>query len=191
MVASKKPPSFEDLLARDDADRLEIVGGEIVEKAMPSAEHSETETKLAEVCAPFNRRTGGRNPGGWWIRIEIHVGYDGGETYCHDAAGWRRDRVPERPTGWPVRVRPDWVCEIVSPKHEKHDLVVKPGALHRAAVPHYWVIDPVEKILLVHRWSPEGYTVVLRAAAGDTIRAEPFELLELRVDRLFGEDDDD
>ncbi len=63
--------------------------------------------------------------------------------------------------------------------------------LHRAEVPHYWILDPDEKILPVHRWSPDGYTVVQRAAAGETVRAEPFDAIELRVGMLFDDDDDD
>jgi Uma2 family endonuclease len=191
VASSRRPATFEDLLARGDADRLEIIGGEIVEKAAPSPEHSFAEIKLGVAVDPFNRRPGSRGPGGWWIFTEIHVGYPGGEIYCHDAAGWRRDRVSERPTGWPVRIRPDWVCEIVSPKHERNDLVVKPRVLHGAEVPHYWILDPDERILLVHRWSPDGYVVVQRAAAGETVRAEPFDAIELRVSTLFGDDEDD
>jgi Uma2 family endonuclease len=191
MVApSRKPASLEDLLARDDADRLEIIGGEIIEKAMPSWGHSLTENSLAVAVGPFRGRPGSRGPGGWWILTEIHVGYPGGEIYCHDSAGWRRDRVPERPAEWPVRIRPDWVCEILSPKHERNDLVAKPRVLHRAEVPHYWILDPDERILLVHRWSLDGYTVVQRAAAGETVRAEPFDAIELRVGMLFGDDED-
>jgi Uma2 family endonuclease len=192
MVApQRRLATFEDLIGRDDADRLEIIGGEIVEKAAPSWAHGLTENKLAAAIDPFNRRPGSRGPGGWWILTEIHVGYPRGEVYCHDTAGWRRDRVPERPAEWPVRIRPDWVCEIVSPKHERTDLVVKPRVLHGAEVPHYWILDPDERILLVHRWSREGYIVVQRAAAGETIRAEPFEAVELRVGVLFGDDEDD
>ena len=192
MVApQRRPATVEDLVGRGDADRLEIIGGEIVEKAAPSWAHGVTENKLAVAVDPFNRRPGGRGPGGWWILTEIHVGYPRGEVYCHDTAGWRRDRVPARPAEWPVRVRPDWVCEIVSPRHERTDLVVKPRVLHGAEVPHYWVLDPEERILLVHRWSREGYIVVQRAAAGETVRAEPFEAIELRVGVLFGDDDDD
>ena len=99
--------TFEDLAARDDPDRLEIVDGVIVEKAAPSMEHSWAETKLVAATDPFNRKPGSRGPGGWWIVTEIHVEYPRGEVYCHDVAGWRRDRVPVRPTGWPIRVRPD------------------------------------------------------------------------------------
>jgi Uma2 family endonuclease len=188
---SRRWATLEDLAACDDPGRRELIGGEIVEKAAPSADHSWSETRLVEAVGPFNRKPGARGPGGWWIFTEIHVAYPGGEVYCHDAGGWRRERVPVRPTGWPVRLRPDWVCEIVSPKHEKQDLVVKPRVLHAAEVPHYWVVDPEEQILLVHRWSPDGYIVVQRAAAGETVRAEPFDAIELRVGMLFGDEDDD
>jgi Uma2 family endonuclease len=187
----RKPATFEDLMARADPDRLEIIGGEIVEKVSLSPRQSRAEVKLAVAVDPFNRKPGSRGPGGWWIFTEIHVGYASGEIYCHDTAGWRRDRVPIEPTEWPVRIRPHWVCEIGSPKHERRDLVDKPRVLHAAEVPHYWILDPDEKILLVHRWSPDGYTVVQRAAAGETVRAEPFEAIELRVAALFGDDGHD
>jgi Uma2 family endonuclease len=83
--------------------------------------------------------------------------------------------------------RPDWACEILSDR--KRDLVIKPSTLHVAQVPHYWVLDANEKLLFVHRWSRDGYVVVLRAAAGDTVRAEPFDAIEIRVGELFGDDE--
>jgi Uma2 family endonuclease len=187
----RKPATLDELVARGDTDRLEIIGGEIVEKAMPSPAHASVEFQLGAVIGPFNRKPGPKGPGGWWLFTEIHVGYPSGEIYCHDAAGWRRERATVRPAEWPVRLRPDWVCEIVSPKHEKQDLVVKPRELHAAEVPHYWVLDPDERILLVHRWSREGYIVVQRGAAGEKIRAEPFDALEISVAELFGDDDDE
>lgn len=192
MVAhAPKMATFEDLDAHENSDRLELIGGEIVEKAMPSPPHSYAEGKLCVAIDPFNRRPGSKGPGGWWIGPEIHVGYPSGDVYCHDIAGWRRDRLTARPAGWPVQVRPDWVCEIVSPKHEKTDFVTKPRVLHQAEVPHYWVLDPDTRLLLVHRWSREGYIVVQRAAAGETVRAEPFDALELRVSVMLGDDDDE
>ena len=81
--------------------------------------------------------------------------------------------------------------ETIAARHERNDLVVKPRVLHGAEVPHYWILDPDERILLVHRWSPDGYVVVQRAAAGETVRAEPFDRIELAVSALFGDDDDE
>lgn len=48
-----------------------------------------------------------------------------------------------------------------------------------------------ERILLVHRWSHDGYTVVQRAAACEAIRAEPFDAIERRVGVLFGDEDEE
>jgi Uma2 family endonuclease len=186
-----RPATSADLGEIRDHDRLEIIGGVIVEKAAPSPEHSFAESRLGGVLHGFNRRPGARGPGGWWILTEIHVEYGSGEVFCHDAAGWRRDRSPERPTGWPVKLRPDWVCEIISPKHERQDLVVKPRVLHVAEVPHYWAVHPEEKMLLVHRWAVAGYTVVLAATSGDRVRAEPFDAIELDVSELFGDEVDE
>lgn len=182
--------TFEDLLALEDPDRVEIIDGALVQKAMPSVAHSRSQSKVIVELDDFNRRRG-RRPGGWWLLPEIHVEYQSHQTYCHDVAGWRRDRVPEMAPGWPVKIRPDWVCEIVSPSHEKHDMVDKPKVLHAAEVPHVWLVNPEEKMLLVQRWSPAGYTTVLAASSGQTVRAEPFEEIEIRVGVLFGEPDDD
>lgn len=63
--------------------------------------------------------------------------------------------------------------------------------MHAAEVPHYWILDAQEKLLIVHRFSPDGYTMVLSAGADETVRAEPFDAVELRVAVLFGDDDDD
>ena len=189
MPTAVRLATLEDLEALDDPDRVEIIDGALVQKAMPSVAHSRSQTQIILKLGDFNRRHG-RQPGGWWLLTEIHVEYQDRQIHCHDIAGWRRDRVPEMPSGWPVKIRPDWVCEIVSPTHEKRDMVDKPKVLHAAEVPHLWLLNPEEKMLLVQRWSPAGYTTILAASSGQTVRAEPFELIELRVSVLFGEEED-
>jgi Uma2 family endonuclease len=183
--------SFADLAARPERDRLEIIHGAIIERAVPSAEHSTGSAKLGEITGPFNRRPGSRGPGGWWIHVEVHVEHQPHELCCHDAAGWRRDRVPDRPRGWPVRSRPDWLCEIASPSHENNDFIDKLGILHRAEVPHYWILHPEQKMLIVHRWSRDGYVAILTATSGQVVRAEPFDAIEIAVGELFGDEPDD
>lgn len=189
-VATPKPTlaTFADLAVHAHPERLEIIHGAIVERAMPSAEHSIGSAKLGAVTDPFNRRPGARGPGGWWIHVEVHVEHAPHELCCHDAAGWRRDRVPLRPSGWPVRIRPDWVCEIASPNHEKDDFVEKLGILQRAEVPHYWILHPEARMLIVHRWSREGYVTILSATSGQRVRAEPFDAIEIDVGELFGDE---
>ncbi len=54
------------------------------------------------------------------------------DVYRPDLAGWRREAVPNRPTGFPIRLVPDWVCEVVSPGNAQHDLTLKRRAYHAA-----------------------------------------------------------
>jgi Uma2 family endonuclease len=87
-----------------------------------------------------------------------------------------------------VRIRPDWVCEIVSPDNANHDTVRKLRLYHRVAIPYYWLVDPRDCTLAVMRWSDAGYVTLIRAERGETVRAEPFEAIELSVGTLFGDD---
>jgi Uma2 family endonuclease len=87
-------------------------------------------------------------------------------------------------------LRPDWVCEVLS-TNRRNDLIKKKRVYHRHEVPHYWVIDPEDETLSVYRWAPEGYIELLAAERSETVRAEPFEAVPLRVGVLFGDDEDD
>jgi Uma2 family endonuclease len=114
-----------------------------------------------------------------------------GRGYRPDIAGWRRDRVPAPMKDRPVTLRPDWVCEVVSESNRTVDTVTKLRRYHQAGVPHYWILDQVDRTLTVHRHTLDGYLVALRASADEHVRAEPFEAIELQVAVLLGGDPDD
>jgi Uma2 family endonuclease len=95
------------------------------------------------------------------------------------------------PSGTPIHDRPDWICEILSPSNARDDQVTKFETYRRAGVPHYWIVDPTFHTLRVHRWTSEGYLVVLTAQAGERFPAEPFDAIELKAGVLFGDDPDE
>lgn len=117
--------------ARDEGRAVELIDGEIVEKAAPTFEHGTAQTKLGEAR--------------------------------HDAVGFRRDLHVSRPTGMPVTVRPDWVCEVLSASTARKDLVNKQRTMHAHQVPHYWLVDPESEVVTVLRWSEAGYVQALTA----------------------------
>jgi Uma2 family endonuclease len=189
-VTAARKMTVDDLFALGDDTRNELVHGEIVERAAPNWPHNSTQAAVYQWSARrFDRMRGERWPGGWWIAPEMHVFYSAHDTFCHDVAGWRRDRVAEMPRAL-MRIRPDWVCEVLSPTHRKRDLVEKLGVLHTAGVPDYWVVDEQDRTLFLYQHMAEGY-VMHAASAGDVIRARPFEALELRVAVLFRDEDDE
>lgn len=62
-------------------------------------------------------------------------------------------------------LRPDWVCEIISPSNARTNRVEKLRAYHRNEVPHSWLVDPKEQTLTVLRYGSGGSVVVLTATA--------------------------
>jgi Uma2 family endonuclease len=186
-----KLATLDDLLAIPESERrCELIEGSIVEKAAATGEHGQAQFNLSTCLTPFRRRTGGGWPGGWWFATEVDVYFDPANTLRPDVVGWRRDRVPERPRGVPIMVRPDWICEILS-SNKRNDLIKKKRVYHRHQVPHYWIIDPQEETLAVCRWMQDGYLDVLDAERGEEVRAEPFDAITLKVGVLFGDDEDD
>jgi Uma2 family endonuclease len=181
-----------DLLAipEEERRRFELIEGAITDRGASSGEHGRAQGRLSRYVGPFDRRPGGRWPGGWWFGTEIDVYFDADDTFRPDVAGWRRDRVPEFPRGVPVMERPDWVCEILS-TNKRNDLIKKKRVYHRHQVPHYWIIDPGEETLTVYRRATDGYTEILLAERADVVRAEPFEAVPLKVGFIFGDDDDE
>jgi Uma2 family endonuclease len=180
-----------DLLAiPEDRRHHELIDGVLLEKDAASGRHGGAQLRLGEHLAPYNRRPGGRWPGGWWFASECEVQFEDTQVFKPDVAGWRRDRLVELPAQVPTVVRLDWVCEILSTNRRK-DLVEKKRVYHRHEVGHYWIIDPVDETLSVHRWHPEGYVEVLIAERGERVRAEPFADIELVVGVLFGDEPDE
>ena len=157
---------------------------------MPSFRHGSAQSELSGLLVgPYGRRRGG--PGGWRFASEVEIAFTLSEVYRPDVAGWRRERLPAIPEEWPIAVRPDWVCEILSPSNPENDLFKKIRVYQRAQVQHYWIIDPVAESLAVYRWTLDGFLLVMVARGDERVRAEPFESVELSVRALVrGEEDD-
>jgi Uma2 family endonuclease len=180
-----------DLLAIPEARRNhEVVDGALLEKEAASGRHGGAQLRLGVHLDPYNRRPGGRWPGGWWFASEVEVQFEETQVFKPDVVGWRRERLPELPGRVPIVVKPDWVCEILSTDRRK-DLVEKKRVYHRHNVGHYWIIDPVDETLAVNRWSADGYVEVLIAERRERVRAEPFGDIELHVGVLFGDEPDE
>lgn len=188
-VKARATATIEDLLAIPEDKRWhEIIDGELVRKAMPSFAHGRGQNRLgSRIGDPYDRPSGRRGPGGWWILTDVEVELAPEQVYRPDLVGFRRERVPTPPPDWPIRVRPDWVCEILSPSNATNDTLRKFRNYHRYEIPHYWILDPVGHTLFVHRWAADGYLVVATAEAGERIHAEPFDAVELDIDELFGD----
>jgi Uma2 family endonuclease len=94
--------------------------------------------------------------------------------------------MPERPRGV-IEMVPDWVCEIVSPGHERKDTLQLFLLLQRSRVPFYWLIWPEDRVLIAHYLDGDSYRVV-RTISGETrARIPPFDSVGLDLAYILGE----
>jgi Uma2 family endonuclease len=180
-----------DLLAiPEEHRRHELIDGVLVEKEAASGKHGGAQGRIFRRLGPYDRRPGGRWPGGWWFATETEIQFSDRRVFRPDVAGWRRERMASLPSDVPILTPPDWICEVLS-SNKRNDLITKKRAYHEHRVGHYWLIDPLEETLAVYRWHADGYVEVLIAERHERVRPEPFDAIELQIGVLFGDDDDD
>ena len=170
-----------------------MVEGEIDVKPLPPCEHGVAQSWIAGALVPaFARRANGPSrPGGWWYATEPTIDLSMHQTVQPDVAGWRRERMPNRPAGYPITLRPDWVCEVMwDGDARRRDAIHKRRIYADHGVPFYWLVDTERETLTVLALTERGYVEQLTAARADRVRAVPFDLIGLQVGVLFGDDED-
>ena len=202
MPEPKRTPLGEVILdrpaTRADLDRLprtwrgEILNGTLYAFPRPRPRHQLAGgTLYQDLCGPFHRGRGG--PGGWWILIEPGVEIPGEDEFSPDVAGWRRERMPHLPRKGAIKLAPDWICEVLSPRTRSYDHVVKRRYYAALGVSYLWYLDPTDRTLTASKLEA-GRWVELGAWKDDeTARIEPFDAMELSLADLWEgfEDEED
>ncbi len=56
------------------------------------------------------------------------------------------------------------MCEILAPGHERKDTITHFLRLQRAGVPHYWIIDPEDRVLIAYGLDDGRYRTMFTAS---------------------------
>lgn len=188
MHAARTLATYEALLSLPEGERAEIVDGLLVTPPAPLPRHSLAQGATRRfVGGPFDDDDGRGGPGGWWILLEVDVRLAPHDVVRPDLAGWRRERLVAPWDLRPIDVRPDWICEVVSPSNAAHDRVTKRRLYATHAVPYYWIIDPEARTLEALRFDPPTAAWFEVGSYDDAsiARIAPFDAIELEVGRLF------
>lgn len=182
---SRKSANYADLAALPEELTGELIDGELFASPRPSPQHAVATSVLgADLLEAFHRGRSG--PGGWWIldEPELHLGAD---VLVPDIAGWRRVRMSELPATAAFDLRPDWVCEVLSPATARFDLVRKLPKYAAAGVPHAWILSLAQRTLEIYRLADAQWVLLYAFASEDRVRAEPFEAVELDLAAVWGQ----
>ena len=190
MSQPKRRATYEDLMQVPDHLVAEIIDGELITTPRPASPHAQAASVIGQDLGPFHRKPGRPGgPGGWWVldEPELHFADD---VVVPDLAAWRHERMPSIPAVPYLELAPDWICEVVSPRTGRVDRTRKMGIYAREGVRHLWFVDPLARTLEIYRLSG-GQWVVAATHGGDvTIRAEPFDAIDLDLDRWWLESAD-
>jgi len=125
-------------------------------------------------------------PGGWWILPEPGIELPNAREVSPDVAGWRHTTMPHLPPPRdPIRVVPDWVCEVLSPSNARYDLGVKLPFYARVGVRWVWHVDTRDHSIRVMELVQGVW--VTRALCGTESRVSlpPFEVIEIPIGRMW------
>jgi Uma2 family endonuclease len=182
-LAKKRPATYADLLALPENVVGEIVDGELIVSPRPAPRHAIATSSLGgEIMRPFGRGRGG--PGGWLIvdEPELHLGE---QVLVPDLAGWLRERMPHTPqTPW-FELRPDWVCEVLSPSTAILDRTRKQEVYRQHGVPWQWFVDPAARTIEVLRLSGQDLVVAGTFGGDGEMRVPPFDAVAIDVGALW------
>lgn len=179
-----KKATYDDLYNVPEGMTGEIIDGEIVASPRPARHHIFTASALsAKLITNYQFGEGG-GQGGWIILVEPEIAFHA-DILVPDLAGWRQERFPAiEEHNW-IAVRPDWICEVLSPSTARIDRIKKMRLYAQYQVPYIWLIDPLQMILEVY--TLENGKLALSGVYGenDQVCAEPFQDVPIALANLW------
>lgn len=180
MDPARKAPTIDDLDALPPGTKGEIIEGVLYTMTRPRGPHQRiTRIVGSHLGGPFDE--GANGPGGWWILPEPGIELADTPEIAPDLAGWRRERLAELPNDAPIRVVPDWVCEILSPRTRRHDMLVKKPYYAKVGVAHHWLIDREARTVTGYRLQSGLWVEIGVFGDENDARIEPFSEIPLDV----------
>lgn len=191
MNPTRRQATYEDLLKIPETLIAEILDGDLFTFPRPASPHAYATSTLTQELGPFSRRLGNPGgPGGWWILFEpeLHLGSD---IIVPDLAGWQRERMPVLRNVPYFEQAPDWACEMLSPSTMRVDRIRKMRIYAREHVGHVWLVDPLAHTLEVYRLEGSHWVLLDTYDGEEPVRAEPFDAIELDLNRWWLEETED
>jgi Uma2 family endonuclease len=167
----------------------EVIDGTLYTMARPTPAHANVEEGVVGDLR-FGPKGGGPPPSGWYIKLEVEVRFPNDEKAIPDVSGWRDERIRGHRNDNPIRVVPDWVCEVLSDATRRKDLGPKRDMYARHGVRHLWLVDPDAHVLEAFALEADGHWKLLGSFVEDqVVRVAPFEEIGIALDRWWLRDE--
>ena len=152
---------------------LELIDGEVVEKAMPTEAHGTLVLEIGSRLLQYLRRTK-EGRAGTEVR---HVQEDEQRVYLPDVSVILASRAGAIQRKGPKPVHPDFAIEVLSPDDQAARVLDRVQFYLRSGVQLVWLVDPELRMVFSYRPGAEGQ----EHRAPEVIAAQPV-LKEFSID---------
>lgn len=185
-AAAPRLPSFDDLYAEicalpEGKTGMILEPGRLTVMSRPHPRHQRAMKGLTVALSGRDADLGGV---GWWLLSEVEVRLDD-RLLVPDMLGYRVERVPDLPEENPIRLVPDWCCEILSPSSARDDRLKKLRIYASHGVRWTWIVDPDARTIECYESVDRLPRQTVVAESGETATLPPFDL-PLEIDKLWG-----
>lgn len=161
--------------------RAELIDGQIYYQAVPNRTHQKILSELHITIGQYIRSKGGScevYPAPFAVKLSEksqNIVEPDISVICD------RDKLNDKGcTG-----APEWIIEVISPSNSGHDYVHKLQLYIDAGVREYWIVDPIEKTILVYNF---GAFKILSYTFQDKVKASIYDDLYIdfaEIDKLL------
>lgn len=161
--------------------RVELVDGELVMSPVAAHDHQRICQLIGVAIIPWVYA----NKLGEFFCLPVHVILDDHIHYEPDICFIRQQRLDILADPAFVGGPPDLIIEVISESNRTHDTVVKFRDYERYGVEEYWLVDPRDKHVRVHRLESGRYVSLGVFAPGEKIATKALSGLDLDPAQIF------
>lgn len=178
-IPPKEVYTYADYALLPEGAPYQLIGGKLVMTPAPSTYHQAISMRLLEKFLFF---MAGKDLG-MIYHAPIDVYFEEKETYQPDIIFIAKDRLHIIELAR-INGAPDLVVEILSPSTGYYDLRKKARTYARHGVKEYWVVDPEDESIEVHR-NQEGKFVLDQRGEEGKIKSLILDGLEVEIKEIF------
>jgi Uma2 family endonuclease len=170
---------FMDLPEDPNKTRYELVRGEVVVSPSPSPDHGYVDTKLRSILDGYvTAQELGE------IYGDIDTPFSSEDVRRPDLMFFSNARLHLIAEGR-IEGPPDLCIEILSPSNARLDRIDKFNLYQHANVPHYWIVDPMERTIEAYSFVGGTYVDAGRGQENDVVYLPPFKGLPIELSKLW------
>src|SRR5690554_3542772 len=175
--------TYEDYLKlpEEPGYRYEILDGFLVKEPSPSVQHQRVSRELQYQLKVFFDQF---DPEGEIFSAPLDVTLGDTNVVQPDLifiSGARKEIMRKERIDGPC----DLAVEIMSPANRRKDRLKKMEIYRKAGIPHYWLLDPEEKILEAYLLKEGNYLLVFAGGPENKFLHPEFSGLSLEIEKVF------